>query len=471
MFVEELAAKLGLEVDLASFEKGFEAIEGLKLGMGGLVGIAVAAAGALAAMTRNVAMNAVEISKGAQRAGITTDAYQEMAFAAEQSGLSAEEMEHGMRHLSHTMMEAATGSGDAAYTVRQLGISMYDAHGKAKSTDQVLEDVAERISKMPDGWRKTALAQQAFGRAGSELIPLLNKGKGGLEQLRQAAHDYGIVLDDETIAAGKRWNEQQKALKAALIGVKNAIGSGLLKQVGDLTGKIAEWIRVNRELIAGDVLTFVRKTKEVIGDLWSVINAVFVQTGAWKAMLIALGIAIALLNAPLIALIAAILLFDDVLNFVDGKKHTFLETLFPADKVETIRAFMQDVRDFVKWMLGGGIGDALADLTGKGQASGNGMEKLLGFFGMHRGGAFEQGGMFAGNVQGGPDMNGTGVFPYAAPNATAPAGNTSVAHGPISLTINAPQGVDAQNLADLTIDGLVDAQQRQLRETAAAVNH
>lgn len=468
MIVEELAARLGLDVDQAAFAKGFLAIEGLRIGFEALIEIGKAVAHQIREATIGVAENAIEVSKAAQRTGVTVEAYQEMAFAAEQSGLSQEGLEHGLRHLSHTLMEAATGSGDAAYTVKQLGISMYDANGKAKTTDKVMEDVARRISSMPDGWKKTALAQQAFGRAGSELIPLLNKGKEGIEKLRQAAHDYGNVLDADTIAAAKRWNEQNKALKASVQGLRNAIGSGLLKQMGDLTGRIAEWIRVNRDLIASNVLGFIDHFRGIVEHLIQIVDAVFIKTDAWKYALLALVGVMVLLNAPLLALIGAILVLDDVMGFMEGK-HSFIETLFPADKLESVRKFINEVKDFWKWITSGGIGDALADLAGKGQASDNGLARVAEFFGFKKGGAFLPGG-FAQDAAAGQSFNPdipTQAIPLLGPNQGAAPGYNNLS---VHQTINATPGMNAQDVANASRDAFRDEHQRMMRETQSAVN-
>jgi hypothetical protein len=54
----------------------------------------------------------------------------------------------------------------------QLGIKTRDASGKLRSTQDVLGDLAERFATMPDGPVKTAIAIDALGKSGADLIPL-----------------------------------------------------------------------------------------------------------------------------------------------------------------------------------------------------------------------------------------------------------------------------------------------------------
>ena len=60
---------------------------------------------------------------------------------------------------------------------RALGISLKDNGGNVKTSGDLFLDIAQKFSKMEDGAAKTALAIRLFGRAGAELIPLLNQGR------------------------------------------------------------------------------------------------------------------------------------------------------------------------------------------------------------------------------------------------------------------------------------------------------
>lgn len=458
--LEELVATLGLEVDESAFEHAFEMLEHLKLGFGAIAGIAAAAGSALLAVAHSTMDAAVEAERAAQRSGTTAAAFQELSFAAEQSEISADTLQHSLVLLSRQAFEAARGGKEAAFNFQLLGVSVYGSNGQLKPTDQLLGDLADRFSRMPDGIKKTALAQQVLGRSGADLLPLLNKGRAGISELRQAAYDYGVVIDDDTIQASKRWEEQQKRLMASLHGLRNAIGSALIKQVGDLTDKIANWIRENRELIAGKVMDFLQALRQLAEPLIKIIDNLFVKTEAWKYSLIALAAVFAFMNLPLLAIIAALLLIEDFYAFLEGKD-SLIGSMFPKGEREAILAWLQQVRGVFKYFFSGQLGDDLAKSGFAGVVQG--MAEAVGF---KKGGGLNE--LEAqGIVSTVNPLVGTGSagVPMLGPNGQPAAPNVTV-----NQTINAAPGMDEKQIADQAAHGVRHEIQKTMREGHAVAS-
>ena len=103
------------------------------------------------------------------------------------SDVSLEALQKGIKSLSQNILEANTGVGDGAQVFEALGISVKNADGTLKSTEQVLLEVADIFATLEDGTVKTTLAVKLFGKAGQDMIPLLNQGKAGIEQLGSKA--------------------------------------------------------------------------------------------------------------------------------------------------------------------------------------------------------------------------------------------------------------------------------------------
>ena len=76
----------------------------------GLTTAAVGVATSAFAMTQKVTEGFDKISKGAQKVGITTDAYQEMDYWASQNGLSSDNMEKAVGRLNQRIGMAADGN-------------------------------------------------------------------------------------------------------------------------------------------------------------------------------------------------------------------------------------------------------------------------------------------------------------------------------------------------------------------------
>src|SRR4029077_12389694 len=171
---------------------------------------AIAAAGAAAIglfeLGKSVAETGEEVDRASQRLGISTDAVQEFRHAAIMTGVPVEALEMAMTRLS-----SAAGTSllhpfdDAAVMFSRFGIKVTDMHGRLKPADQLLESVAERFSRLSEAEKPAALRALGFGRAGSGILPFLNKGAKGIREMREEAHRLGVVLDADAIKQAKKF--------------------------------------------------------------------------------------------------------------------------------------------------------------------------------------------------------------------------------------------------------------------------
>lgn len=266
MVVSELFAKLGLAVDEASFRKGEVVLGGLRTALGAL-GLSVgAAASGIAAMVVKTSQAGDAAVKASARLGITTDAVQELGYAAGLSGSSFEELEGGLARLARTTTAAVGGSKEAKKAFDSVGVSATDGAGKARPLDELLGDLADKFAGMEDGTKKAALAQEFFGRGGARLIPLLNEGREGLSALRQEARALGIVLDSETSAASVEFADNLDRAKAGVRGLTYAIAGQLIKHFDEATKRFVEWVKANREWIAERV----HEAIELFSNAWKI---------------------------------------------------------------------------------------------------------------------------------------------------------------------------------------------------------
>lgn len=250
MTVAEFVGKLGFQVDEASLKKGEAALEKIGKAFLWLSAGAGAATTALGLMVKGLADQASAASDTAQALGIGTAALQELGYAAQLSGSSAEELEGALGFLARNASAAAEGSAEAAQGFAKLGVSVRDARGNVKPADALLVEVSERFRKMPDSMAKTSLAMDLFGKSGKSFIPFLNQGSAGIEALRQEARDLGIVLDDETVKAGEALGDTFDRVGKVLTAVRAVIAGPLLVPVRQLIEDLIGWWKVNREILS-----------------------------------------------------------------------------------------------------------------------------------------------------------------------------------------------------------------------------
>jgi hypothetical protein len=231
------ALRVTLGLDSAQFTTGMKTAQ---TGLQRFAGIAkagalaigsamVAAGGAMALAMRAVVNDADEMSKMAQKIGVPIEELSRLRYAAELSDISLENLEKSLRRLSAGMLDASeNATGPAASAFAMLGISVKDAEGNIRSSTSVIEDLAARFARMPDGVEKTALAMRIFGKSGADMIPLLNSGADGLRVMYEEAEQLGIVLDRETGLAAERFNDNLTRLGKTKDGIVTKVTAGML---------------------------------------------------------------------------------------------------------------------------------------------------------------------------------------------------------------------------------------------------
>jgi len=130
-----------------------------------------------------------QVAKMAKRTGFGVEALSELTFVASQTGTSLEAMETGFRRMQRSIYDAGRGLSTQTDALTDLGLEYKDLAGLAPEDQFKL--LAEAISRIEDPTRKAALAQALFGRAGTQLLPMMASGAKGIEILQAEARRLG----------------------------------------------------------------------------------------------------------------------------------------------------------------------------------------------------------------------------------------------------------------------------------------
>lgn len=193
-----------------------------------VAGAAAAGGAALFGMANKAAGTTDRIDKLSQKIGISRQGFQEWEFILSQSGMDIEKMQTGLKTLNTRMAEAQKGTGAGAEAFNRLKISALDSKGALKSQEQMFEETVTALQKMEDGTEKSRLATQLFGKAGLELMPLLNGAAGSVEELKAKAHELGLVISDESVDAGVKFTDTIDQLKRSFSAVVTNIGVSVM---------------------------------------------------------------------------------------------------------------------------------------------------------------------------------------------------------------------------------------------------
>lgn len=194
---------------------------------------------------------AAQIGKLSQQTGIAVESLSALNYAANLNGASIQDLDGALKGLANKMMEATTGSGEAADVFKALGISVADASGNLRSSESVLMDMADAFAGMEDGAGKAALSQKLMEDAGVALIPVLNQGSEGIKALGEEAASLGVILDKEAAAQAGAFNQNLTRLQATTTALGQTIGVALAPTLNQIAKEFLTALRGADDLKGG----------------------------------------------------------------------------------------------------------------------------------------------------------------------------------------------------------------------------
>ncbi len=211
-----------------------------KLGPAGLLaGASIAALGVgITALVMPVARVGDEFFKLSQKTGVSVEALTALDYAAKLSDVSTEGMTKALQKLSVAMFDTQINGVEGSAALRALGVSATDVNGQIRPTEQVLLDLADKFSAMPDGADKAALAVKLFGKEGLSIIPFLNQGRAGITALMEEAQRLGLVMSEDVARASEVFNDNLTRLSAIFEGVQRQIGAAVIPVLADFTEQV-----------------------------------------------------------------------------------------------------------------------------------------------------------------------------------------------------------------------------------------
>ncbi len=181
----------------------------------------VAATTAVGLFTYRTAMAADTIGDTAKRLNVSTDALQAWTYGFDQADVGPEALTASLDTLNKQFGLAKIGMGKGLPILRGLGIDPK----RVKTLDELLPLLADRLSKISDPAKRSAIATKLLGDAGSQMAIKLAEGPKALAEMVQAAKAAGAIIDPDTIEKAGKFDEVMKSLRATFKGVAgNAMG-------------------------------------------------------------------------------------------------------------------------------------------------------------------------------------------------------------------------------------------------------
>ena len=279
-----------------TFKKLGSVAKGTAGAVGGVGKAALGATVAVAAMGTAIAVLAKQsfdfadaIGKVATRTGLATSTVQAFQIAAIESGSTFEIANKSLEKFTRSVGDAQRGLKTQADIFRDLGVSITDANGDTKDMDTLLREVADGMSKLGSQSEKATAAANLFGRAGIQIVDVLDNGADAFDAYIQKAQAYGLILDEEGIIKSEKFNDtlalinrQFKVIKAVIAIAFLPIVQTLATNISETTNKFATQegsvedlgIAIRDKLIAGFLITI-----NVLADVLDSIQSFVGSTG------------------------------------------------------------------------------------------------------------------------------------------------------------------------------------------------
>lgn len=277
-----------------------------KLGgaMSKIAGAAALVAGGLAAMTKASAENANRIDKAARTAGLSTEAFQEMAFAVGQvADISDGQFANAMQKLQRRSGEAAKGNKTYAEALDKVGVSSEAVQSGAITTEEIFSRLNDAMGQFESQAEAVSVASALLGEEdGPKIAAAMRENTDALEENRKKARETGQVISGEMIDASVKMVDQLDVLS----GQWEKLRADLAEKIIPLM--VETLIPAIQDKVIPALASFVEKIGEVItwfqdlpGPVQEALALVATALGVGGPVMLALGALTGALKAALLA--------------------------------------------------------------------------------------------------------------------------------------------------------------------------
>jgi hypothetical protein len=260
-----------------NFKTAMEGIsKALKTSAIAVAGVATAVAGVGAAVGKLV-LDTAGVADGLQemsdKTGLSVEKLQELNYVGKQVGTDTDTITGSMAKMIRNMASAKDQTADyakklqeakksgkgindiqmgtAAQAFQNLGISVTDASGHLRSSQDVFSEAINKLGQIPNETERDAAAMAIFGKSAQELNPLIKAGSDEIAKLTEKAHEVGAVMSDETVQGMGDLNDSLDSLKDGFKGTLGTLATAFLPGIKGLTESAGGYLKDFAAIVKG----------------------------------------------------------------------------------------------------------------------------------------------------------------------------------------------------------------------------
>lgn len=333
-------------------------------------GLSTAAAGlgiAIAGAAVKSAAYADDLNTLSKQTGISTEDLQKMKFAADEIDVSVDDIAGSTAKLRRAMASDSSASAEA---FSRIGVSVRDSSGQLRDSSTVFYEVLEGLSRVGNETERDALAMELFGRNADQLAGIIDDGGAQLKALGEEAENLGLILDQDTLDAMNKVNDQIDRLKATAVASFAKAGANALEALSpiiegvvtalsnllNIIGNIPPEVLGAAAIIAG-IVASISPIAGLISNITGAVSSFLrflpqIQSAFAAITSFAAANPTVLIIAGIVALVAAIIANWDkikpILDAVWNKVKEVFDKIADIVKsaIDKVKSIIEAVRDF-----------------------------------------------------------------------------------------------------------------------------
>ncbi|WFU84379.1 hypothetical protein QA645_17045 [Bradyrhizobium sp. CIAT3101] len=217
------------------------------LSLAALTGLGASAVGAVATISGFVDYIAkankelADMQTTAREAGLSVRDFQSVAFGGQVAGLNMDQINSGLTKSAQLLNDAQRNANSLSKEFDANGLSIKNANGQLISENQLLQTAGDLVRRAQTPQDQIAIAQM-LGYT-KEWIPFLEQAAHGLDGIRTAAQDAGVVVSEETIAKAAEFDDRWRKSSVEWSMYMKAAFDEALPYLDNLIEKSAKFIK------------------------------------------------------------------------------------------------------------------------------------------------------------------------------------------------------------------------------------
>lgn len=232
-----------------AFEATGKKIEGVGRAIAPISRAAGAVAAGLGAVTYKAGAMADDLNTLSKQTGISTHDLQMYAAMADLVDVPVETLAKSQSRLKKSMLGASEGGSQLKY-FEQLGISVTDANGNLRDSNDVFQETIKALGQMENETERDAIAMAIFGKSANELNPLIEDAGATYEKVATIMAEHGLEpVSQEELDKANEFKDAIDTIKLVFLQAVQIVGTKiagylvpLMEKVVDVAANIAEKI-------------------------------------------------------------------------------------------------------------------------------------------------------------------------------------------------------------------------------------